>query len=335
MSQQDEVKRVKDLYAEAILAKPNVVGVGIGYKVKVGQMTDELCIVTLVRQKVPRAGLPSEAMVPEMVEGVATDVWEVGVIRALQARTDRWRPAPGGVSIGHFQITAGTLGTIVRDRATVDRLILSNNHVLANSNNANPGDPIVQPGAADGGQVNSDTIAQLERFCPIEFSLAPGDCDLASGFANVGNALAQIFGSKHRLQAIQADPTATNQVDAAIARPINDSDVLDEILEIGDVSGTVDATLGMAIRKSGRTTELTTGEVTVLDATVNVSYGPGLIATFDGQIVSGPMAQGGDSGSLLVAGDSLQVVGLLFAGSEQTTIYNPIQAVLDCLEIEI
>lgn len=335
MTQQEEVKRIKDSNTEALLAKPNVVGVGIGYKVKNGLATDELCIVAMVRRKVPITGLTSEALVPESIAGVSTDVWEVGVIRALQSRTDRWRPAPGGVSIGHYQITAGTLGTAVRDRVSGDRLILSNNHVLANSNNATIGDPVIQPGAADGGQVENDTIAQLARFCPIEFSQAPGGCGLASGYADLGNALAQILGSKHRLQVIQADPAATNQVDAAIARPLDDSDVLDEILEIGEVSGTVDATLGMSIRKSGRTTELTTGEVTVIDATVNVSYGSGLVATFEGQIVSGPMSQGGDSGSLLVSGDSLQAVGLLFAGSEQTTIYNPIQAVLDCLEIEI
>jgi hypothetical protein len=72
-----------------------------------------------------------------------------------------------------------------------------------------------------------------------------------------------------------------------------------------------------------------------LDATVNVSYGVGQVATFEGQIISGPMSQGGDSGSLLVAGSSLQAVGLLFAGSDQTTVFNPIQAVLDCLEIEL
>jgi hypothetical protein len=47
------------------------------------------------------------------------------------------------------------------------------------------------------------------------------------------------------------------------------------------------------------------------------------------------MSQGGDSGSLVVAGDSQNAVGLLFAGSAQSTIFNPIQAVLDCLELEI
>jgi hypothetical protein len=335
MMQRDEVKRIKALHTEAILAKPNVVGVGTGYKVIRGQMTDDLCIVAMVRQKIPKAGLTPQALVPKVVDSVATDVVEVGEIRALQAHTGRWRPALGGVSIGHYQITAGTLGAIVRDRATGERLILSNNHVLANSNNANPGDPIIQPGAADGGRVEEDTIAHLVRFCPIEFTVGPGVCDLANAVADVGDAFAQLLGSKHRLQAIQADPTASNEADAAVARPENDDDVLDNILKIGEVSGTAPATLGMPIRKSGRTTEFTTGEITVLDATVNVSYGPGRTARFEGQIVSGPMSQGGDSGSLVVAGDSLQAVGLLFAGSEQSTIFSPIQAVLDCLAVDI
>jgi len=91
----------------------------------------------------------------------------------------------------------------------------------------------------------------------------------------------------------------------------------------------------MSVRKSGRTTEFTTGTITVLNATVNVSYGVGQVARFENQIVTTPMSQGGDSGSLLVAGDALHAVGLLFAGSDQATIHNPIQAVLDCLEVDI
>ncbi len=47
------------------------------------------------------------------------------------------------------------------------------------------------------------------------------------------------------------------------------------------------------------------------------------------------MSQGGDSGSLLVGGDPAKAVGLLFAGSNQATIHNPIDEVLSCLEIEI
>lgn len=335
MSEQAQIRQTKELHTEAILAKPNVVGVGTGYKVKRGQRTDQLCVVTMVSRKMPLAGLPTEALVPKTVDGVPVDVIEVGHLRALQARTDRWRPAPGGVSLGHYKITAGTFGAVVRDRATGNRLILSNNHVLANSNDAQPGDPILQPGPADGGQMRSDTIGQLERFVPMAFDTAPPVCNLATGVAAAANALARLLGSKHRLEAIQSDPTATNLVDAAVARPSDDNDILDEILEIGEVEGTTAAMLGMPVRKSGRTTGLTTGEITVLDATVTVAYGGGRTARFENQIVTSAMSQGGDSGSLLVAADSQQAVGLLFAGSELSTIHNPMQAVLDSLEVVI
>ena len=335
MPDEAEVGRVKELHVEAILEKPNVIGVGMGYKVTRNLRTDELSVIVLVRQKLPEAGLRPDDLVSRDLDGVATDVIEVGDVRALQARTDRWRPAPGGVSVGHYQVTAGTFGPVVRDAGTGDRLILSNNHVLANSNEASPGDAILQPGTADGGQVETDTIAELERFCPIEFSSSPPVCSIATGVADLANLLARLVGSSHRLQALQSRPMATNLADAAVARPLNDDDVLDEILEIGVVSGTRPATLSMAVRKSGRTTEFTEGEITVLNATVDVSYGVGRTARFEDQVVSGPMSQGGDSGSLLVAGDSLEAVGLLFAGSDQTTIYNPIQAVLDCLEVMI
>ncbi len=71
----------------------------------------------------------------------------------------------------------------------------------------------------------------------------------------------------------------------------------------------------------------------MLDATVSISYGAGRSATFEKQIVTTAMSQGGDSGSLLMANSGSLAVGLLFGGSEQATIHNPIQAVLDSLDI--
>lgn len=331
----EDIKRAKEASKETLLAMANVVGVGVGYEIQRGQETGDLAIVVMVRKKLPLPALSPSDVLPQSMVGVKIDVIEVGELRALQARTDRWRPAPGGVSIGHYMITAGTLGTIVRDLNTNDRLILSNNHVIANSNNAAPGDPITQPGPIDRGSVDNDTIAHLERFCPIEFSTEPGICDLASSYANIGNTLAGLVGSKHRLDTFQSNPQAANLVDAAVAKPINDDIVLDEILEIGTIIGIQEADLGLPVRKSGRTTGFTTGQISLTNATVNVSYGPGKIARFEEQLVSGPMSQGGDSGSLLVAGDSLLAVGLLFAGSDQTTIYNPIQAVFECLEVTV
>lgn len=328
-------RQVKEAHKRDLFAKPNVVGVGVGEKVSGGVKTGEVCVVVLVRQKIPAAGLEPEALVPQEVSGLKTDVVQVGELVALQERSDRWRPAPGGVSIGHYQITAGTLGCVVRDRTSGTRLILSNNHVMANSNNASPGDAILQPGPYDGGTVSTDTIAHLERFCPIDFNTAPADCNLANLYTSMGNTLARWLGSHHRLQAFQINPQAVNLVDAAVARPLNDSDILNEILEIGTVSGVIEATLGMAVRKSGRTTGFTTGTVIVINATVNVSYGPDLAATFENQLVATPMSQGGDSGSLVVAANASKAVGLLFAGSDQSTIFSPIQAVLDCLEVDL
>jgi hypothetical protein len=335
MAEHADVKRAKEAGKGIIFARPNVVGVGIGYKEVRGQRTDEVVVLALVREKVPAAGLASNEMVPREVAGVSTDVIQVGHLRAQQTRTSRWRPAPGGVSLGHYKITAGTFGAVVRDRASGDRLILSNNHVLANSNDASAGDPILQPGAYDGGQLDTDLIGHLERFCALQFNQQPGTCGIADGYAMLGNALARLLGSNHRVTVMEVNPAATNLVDAAVARPVNDADILDEILEIGEVSGTLPGELGMPVRKSGRTTGITTGTITVLDATVDVSYGTGRVARFEDQIVSTAMSQGGDSGSLLAAAGSQQAVGLLFAGSEQTTVFNPIQAVLDCLEVTI
>lgn len=334
MDEHAKIAQVKSQAVSGLLSKPNVIGVGTGYKTSAGRRTGELCIVALVTQKIPRAGLDPKSLVPKNIGGISTDVIQVGFIRAQQARTDRWRPALGGVSIGHYQVTAGTLGCMVRDRSSGQHLILSNNHVLANSNDAKVGDAILQPGTADGGRAPGDAIAELERFCPIRFNSAPAKCGLAQAYADFGNLIARLLGSKHRVAVMYSDPQAANTVDAALARPNVDADFLDEILEIGAPSGTIPAQLGMAVRKSGRTTGLTTGQIVVLDATLEVSYGTGK-ARFENQLVSTGMSQPGDSGSLLVAADSLAAVGLLFAGSDQATIFNPIASVLDCLEVAL
>jgi len=328
------VAQAKTAHQAALLAKPNVVGVGTGYRTVGKRLTDQICLVTLVRRKVPLAGLDPQARVPAEVGGVPTDVLEVGDLRIHKERDVTWRPAPGGVSLSHFQVTAGTLGCLVRDRRNGARLILSNNHVLANSNQALPGDAVLQPGALDGGRTDEDQLASLERFVPIAFTDAPGECSLASGFAAVGNALARLVGSRHRLEVRRIDPLAANRVDAAVARPLQDGWVDAEILEIGRVIGTTEPMLAMAVRKSGRTSGLTRGEISVLDTMVTIGYGDRQ-ARFDGQIVTTAMSSPGDSGSLLVAGDRLAAVGLLFAGSEQATIHNPIAEVLEALEVTL
>jgi len=326
---------VPDDVREEFLAKKNVVGVGIGYKTVKGKQTDVPAVVALVRKKEALPNLKPDDRLPQFAKGLRqTDVLEVGDIKAL-SYTNKERPAPGGVSIGHYKITAGTLGTVVRDAKTGQTLILSNNHVLANSNDAILGDPILQPGPVDGGKLGRDEIGTLLRYVPIDFNLDGGSCPFAELYANIGNGIATILGSTHRLKSYTFQPQAVNHVDAAVATPYSSSDLDPHIVNIGVVNGTVPAFLGQEVRKTGRTTEYTEGKIELIDATVQVQYGEGKIATFEKQLISGFMSKGGDSGSLLVEKNSLRAVGLLYAGSDQVTIYNPIQFVLDALEITI
>jgi len=313
-----------------LLSRRNVVACGVGFKVTDEGETDEPCVVVSVTRKMPEAQLASADIVPKKLGEVKTDVVETGVIRALQSHKDRWRPAPGGVSIGHILVTAGTLGCLVTRNGEL--FILSNNHVLANSNAAQQGDSIIQPGRYDGGNA-ADQIATLEDFVPINFGTSPATCSVATGLESFLNWLARLLGSSHRVMAFQQVP-GRNLVDAAIARPLSDDLIDKQIFEIGLPKGTREATLGTQVKKSGRTTGFTTGRITQIDVTTQVSYGEGQDATFEDQLMAGGMSKGGDSGSAVLDEEDF-VVGLLFAGSDTTTIINPIQFVLDALNVEI
>ena len=322
---EDSRRVLRDTRRE-LLRKPNVVGVGVGYKTAGGKRTGELALICSVEVKKTRQSLSSSEVIPADIQSIPTDVLPTGVIRALQTHTSRWRPAPGGVSIGHYLITAGTLGCLVKKNNKV--FILSNNHVLANSNDGAIGDAILQPGPYDGGRVETDTIARLSEFVPIEFGIG---CPIGNGVAAILNALAAGVGSRTRLQATRP-AAAENLVDCAIAEPVNPGDVVNEIFEIGAISGVAEGTLGMAVKKSGRTTGLTTGTIEQVDFTGSVSYGTTKIATFVDQLVAGAMSQGGDSGSAVLNTQN-QLVGLLFAGTNTTTIINRIQNVFQALQV--
>lgn len=327
-------------HCHPLLRRANVVATGAGFKVSGGAITDTPAIICSVERKLPAGQLSASDRVPELVEGVPTDVIETGPIRALAARTDRHRPAPGGVSIGHRQITAGTLGCLVRRGSEV--LILSNNHVMANSNAAAPGDAILQPGPHDGGRFPDDHLAELVDFVPISFGSGgfepPSGCGIATAVADILNDIAAVLGSNARLRAVSTDPASAqagdNLVDAAIARPLEPGLVSAEIIDIGQLDGLAEGALGMAIQKSGRTTSHTTDTISQIDVTVNVQYGPGQVATFTDQLLAGPMSQGGDSGSAVLDMDR-RLVGLLFAGSDSSTIINRIQHVFGALNLTL
>lgn len=330
------LENIRVLLGEArseLMSKPNVVATGVGYKTVSGKTTSDLSIICSVEIKKPSSKLGKSELVPQVIRNLPTDVRPCGVLRAFQDNTGRFRPAPGGVSIGHFQITAGTLGCLVKKENEI--YILSNNHVLANSNEAAIGDIILQPGPADGGTNPADQIAVLSQFVPIHFEVN-GDtpqCPVAVQVASVLNILARLFGSRTRLRAYRIQQTE-NKTDCAIARPINAEDVINEILGIGTINGVQEGELGMNIRKSGRTTGLTSGVIEQIDVSARVSYGTNKIALFNDQLLAGAMSQGGDSGSAVVSEDN-KLVGLLFAGSDTTTIINRIDNVFDALEVTL
>jgi hypothetical protein len=401
----DQAFQAQALVQDDLLTRSNVVGVAVGFKESEGIVTDEISVVVLVEQKKPLAALTPQDIVPKEIDGMRTDVVEVGVLRAFQGARARYRPVvPSGVSIGHFKVTAGTLGAVVRDKNTGERLLLSNNHVFANSNDAQLGDVILQPAAMDGGQNPADVVARLERYVRLRYVDDPNDMGdiLVGGIppsppppipppplppsppppsplppapppptsGNSGcldllvqfiNALASLSGSERRvatqslaqMASAQSAPMPSiapappilranaqaapdNLVDCALARPLDPAMFSDDIRGIGMISGTKAASLGMRVRKSGRTTEFTEGNITLLNATVNISYNTvtGVkTARFVGQVITQPMSQGGDSGSLIVDASDNRAVGLLFAGSNLATIFNPIDNVLRILNV--
>jgi len=328
------VQEVKRAYEAQLMSLGNVVATGIGYKIAGDTPTDEVSIVVSVSKKLPVAQLTESAMVPKSLDGLKTDVIETGPIVAFQDPKQRLRPARAGCSIGHHLITAGTLGCLVKSGDQV--YILSNNHVLANSNAAQNGDPIWQPGKYDGG-TSADQIATLERFISLGF---PGDpqptptpTPQPSGCSPLASIMKALQPQPAATPVIQINEPGNNTVDCALAKPLSPDLVSPDILNIGVPIGVGTATLGTALQKMGRTTGYTTGQISQLDVTVSVDYG-GKIATFRNQLLAGAMSQGGDSGSA-VLDMNRRVVGLLFAGSATTTILNPIQLVLDALQVQL
>jgi hypothetical protein len=294
----------------------NVVGVGVAEKTVDGTPTGVLCVKFFVRQKYAKASLTRGEALPSEVDGVPTDVEEVGVFRKLATKKGtrrrrpstpaaalepnprtRIRPAPPGSSIGYrdpanLYVMAGTFGAVVRKGSRT--FILSNNHVLADENRLPPSSPIFQPGLLDHGNAATDQIAQLASFVPL----------VASG----------------------------NVVDAAIALVSTPALVTRNVLHIGAPTGKSVAAIDMIVHKFGRTTSYTAGRVTSIDTDVSVQYDTGTF-TFHNQIIirglsGSSFSNSGDSGSLILQRGTNRAVGLLFAGSASYTIANHIAQVL-------
>jgi hypothetical protein len=215
------------------------------------------------------------------------------------------RPVPIGVSTGNVgECSAGTIGARVKSGTSV--YALSNNHVYALENHAPIGSNVLQPGRYDTGCATdpANVMGTLSKYVPISFS---------------GN----------------------NTVDAAIAATttalVGNSTPADGYGT--PTSATTTASVNLAVKKYGRTSSLTSGAVTAVNATVDVSYTDGT-ARFVNQVIvesNKPFIKAGDSGSLLVTSSGDRPVGLLFAGSQsgKLAVANNISAVLSALGVSI
>lgn len=329
-------KQVISKYKFRILGMNHVVGVGYGVKEKGNKSTGERAVIVLVDKKLPVNNLRRYDIVPPKIEGCRTDVQEIGKLQYLNERRTRLRPAQPGASIGHYKITAGTLGAIVRDKKTGEPLILSNNHVLANITNGHDGramigDPILQPGVYDDGATPDDIIGHLERFTPIVSNIASSSCPVAAELEKLASDFLHILKPDYNIKLLKRG--VYNKVDCAVAKPVSPEVVDDNIMGIGKVRGITEAEVGMEVVKSGRTSGITKGIVKAINSTVQVEMSENEVVTFDEQIVTTPMSMAGDSGSLVLDREN-RAVGLLFAGSQKATVCNHIGNVLEALDIE-
>jgi len=299
----------QEQHTDALLARPDVVGTGVGLSA-----AGEAVVRIYVENGA--AGLPAQ------LDSVPVEVVFTGRIVARECPKGPAgpcdRPVPIGVSTGHPNITAGTVGA--RVTKGTDVFALSNNHVYADSNNALLGNNALQPGPIDGGVNPTDAIGTLSDFEPIKFD--PSACDASLG---------------------AADPDC-NTMDAAI--------VLSSTAMLGNATlpdgygvpndQTAGASVGQLVKKYGRTTSLTSGEVAEINVTLDVCYEVWIIfclksARFVDQVAISPgsFSEGGDSGSLIVTQNDNRPVALLFAGGNTRTFGNPIGPVLSRFNVNV
>ncbi|WP_315092965.1 hypothetical protein [uncultured Cellulomonas sp.] len=307
-----ELVAIKERVEAEYLARPGVTGIDVGYKVVAGVQTDEVAIRVHVEKK--KDTVPKAQRVPTSIDGAVTDVlertYELQVVRtpldvSVQADTTHYATLQGGISIGPSRAIGGFVyaGTL---GAIVTDNVSGQKAAVTNFHVA----------CVDSGWNVGDRQVQPSR---VDTGTVPGD--------EFGAILRAVLSS---------------HIDGAVLSIDAGRTTSSTIVDIGTVNGTKPATLGMAVRKRGRTTGLTHGSVDGLSLTVNVDYGDGLgVHTLTDQVsIATDTAQNplfsdhGDSGSVIVDSTGA-VVALLFAGSGTNTVGNPIASVLSELNIAI
>lgn len=313
MPSMDELVAIKERVEAQFLGAPGVTGIDVGYKEVGGQRTEQVAIRVHVAEKTDN--IPDDQRVPAEIEGVVTDVlerrYELHVLTQQvttvtpQADTTHYATLQGGISMGPSRTINGFIFA-----GTLGAIVIDN---------------------------ATEQHAALTNFhvACVDNTFHIGDRMVQPSRIDTGVVPTDEFGSLLR-------ETLSGDVDGAVISIDAGRSSLCQIVDIGLVRGTTAATLGMAVRKRGRTTLLTYGSVDGVSGSVNIDYGDGIgVRTLTNQIsiatdtTRNPLfSDHGDSGSMIV-NDSGFVVGLLFAGAGTSTLANPIAAVLSELNISM
>ena len=308
-----------------ILKHKNVVGFSSSLMPKIvkGIETEERAIRVYVKKKLPLSELRKHEIIPTEINGIKTDIVEVGEIKAL-AYTKRIRPIIAGTSIGNYAITAGTLGWFFEKNGEI--FLGSNAHVFCE----NPAEDIqnekriVQPGKYDGGKVPNDIVAEYFWHKKVYPEEQVSTCPVAKIWSGIYNSIAKIFGAKTRLKPVVNE---VNLIDFAVAKPtvafemtLYNFEPKGKFVGLGFAgSNTVSLVckgihivktgykpvlykwcdsypLGMKTEKVGRTTEYTKAQIIDSSAVMKVSYGS-YVVVFNDVIVTTKLLEPGDSGS--------------------------------------
>jgi hypothetical protein len=216
---------------------------------------------------------------------------------------------------------SGTLGSLVKDQAS-NLYILSNNHVLADSDQGKVGDVVIQPGLVDTGctQLAAGVsgiiqVGQLTYWVPLLYPPSVPNPPATNVDAALAGTTASSVDASGSIIALGASGGGTNQI--AAAAPVGGTG---EVLTAANLNT-------IHVAKSGRTTGLTCSTVDTINTTIQVSYfldaaetEPYTTKTYTNQIgmPGNYFSDAGDSGSLVVDTANAQPVGLFFAGATAT-----------------
>ena len=212
------MKRVRSVFED-----PNIVGVGISEKTTGrGVKTGELSVCFYVEKKVAQSKMHAGKLVPPVMSApngtaVFTDVKAIGRVRPEANK--KVSPIQSGFSVGHVDVTAGTVGAIVKKGKKL--YILSNSHVLADAGLGKVKDKVLYPGPADGGK-----LPETPRRHACEIHQVQGRRQVRQS---------------RRLRACEIDAARLDDLDLSI-------------FGVKGLPKTIKANRGMVVMKRGRTT---------------------------------------------------------------------------------